>query len=73
MEKEKRTVTITTEYITLGQLLKFAHVIQEGGEAKRYLSEHKVLVNGEEDSRRGRKLRPGDTVEMESLLVKIAS
>lgn len=73
MEKEKRTATISTEYITLGQLLKFAHVIQEGGEAKHYLAEHKVLVNGEEDSRRGRKLRPGDVVEVESLRIEIAS
>lgn len=73
MEKEKRTVTITTEYITLGQLLKFAQIIQEGGQAKGFLAENEVLINGCPDSRRGRKLRPGDKVEVANLCVEIAS
>ena len=73
MEKETRTVTITTDYITLGQLLKFARIIQEGGEAKRYLAENEVLVNGIPDARRGRKLRPGDSVETLGIRVEIVS
>ena len=73
MEKETRTVTITTDYITLGQLLKFARIIQEGGEAKRYLAENEVLVNGTPDARRGRKLRPGDSVETSGIRVEIVS
>ncbi len=73
MEKEKRTVTITTEYITLGQLLKFANIIHEGGQAKGFLAENEVLVNGSPDSRRGRKLRPGDKVEVGKFCVEIAS
>ncbi len=73
MEKEKRTVTITTEYITLGQLLKFANIIHEGGQAKGFLAENEVLVNGTPDSRRGRKLHPGDKVEVGKFCVEIAS
>lgn len=73
MEKETRTVKISTDYITLGQLLKFARIIQEGGEAKRYLAENEVLVNGTPDPRRGRKLRPGDAIETSGIRVEIAS
>lgn len=51
-------------YITLGILLKIGKIIQTGGEAKFYLSENSVLVNGEEENRRGRKLYPGDRIEI---------
>ncbi|MGM0843333.1 MAG: S4 domain-containing protein YaaA [Bacillota bacterium] len=61
---EKR-IAIDTEYITLGQFLKLAELIQSGGMAKWFLSEHEVVVNGEQDQRRGRKLRVGDKVEIE--------
>ncbi len=53
---------IREEYITLAQLLKMAGVIGTGGEAKHYLAETAVMVNGEPEQRRGRKLRPGDLV-----------
>ncbi len=52
------------DHITLGQLLHAAGVIQTGGEARWYLAEHPVLVNGEREQRRGRKLRPGDRLEV---------
>ena len=51
------------EYITLGVLLKIAGVIDTGGQAKFFLAENVVFVNGEEDNRRGRKLYHGDKVE----------
>lgn len=57
-----KEVTITSEYITLGQLLKFVDLIDNGGMAKVYLATNEVLVNGVPESRRGRKLRPGDKV-----------
>lgn len=60
-----KTVGISTEYITLGQLLKLADCIATGGEAKAFLQETTVLVNGQPDNRRGRKLVPGDIVEVE--------
>lgn len=62
MNKKLIEISITSEYITLGQFLKFSNIIQSGGEAKSFLASHKVMVNGEEDNRRGRKLRDGDEV-----------
>lgn len=62
-----KEVNINTEYITLGQFLKLADIIQSGGEAKLYLSETNVLINGESDNRRGRKLRDGDVILVEDV------
>lgn len=58
-------ISIDTEMITLGQFLKLADVIQSGGMAKWFLSEHEVLVNDEPDNCLGRKLYVGDVVEIE--------
>ncbi|TRZ36479.1 S4 domain-containing protein YaaA [Niallia circulans] len=60
-------IKIDTEYITLGQFLKLADIIQSGGMAKWFLSEHEVYINGEQDQRRGRKLRAGDKIEIPSI------
>lgn len=57
-------VKIETEHVTLGQLLKRTGVIGTGGEAKMYLSETRVHVNGQIEDRRGRKLYDGDTVQL---------
>jgi ribosome-associated protein len=57
-----REVPIRGELIRLGQLLKLAGLIGAGGEAAAYLASELVLVNGEPEARRGRKLRPGDEV-----------
>ena len=51
-------------FITLGILLKITGIIDTGGQAKYFLAGNKVLVNGEEDNRRGRKLYHGDVVEV---------
>ena len=53
------------EYITLGVLLKIAGIIDTGGQAKYFLIENVVLVNGEEDNRRGRKLYHGDKIQVQ--------
>lgn len=60
----KQSIDIRTPYITLGQLLKETAIISSGGQAKWFLKETTVLVNGEADDRRGRKLYPGDTIEV---------
>ena len=65
-------IKITTEYITLGQFLKFADIIQEGGEAKAFLAKTEVLVNGENENRRGRKLRSGDEIAIHGKAYRIA-
>jgi ribosome-associated protein len=61
------------EYIKLDQFLKLAQVVQSGGEAKHRIRSGLVLVNGEIETRRGRKLRRGDvvTVDGEELVVEI--
>lgn len=55
-------VRISTEYITLGQFLKLCDAVDGGGEAKMVISEGLVMVNGEVDTRRGRKLYENDIV-----------
>ncbi len=50
------------EFIKLGQLLKKAGLVDSGVEAKIVISEGEVQVNGEVDTRRGRKVYPGDEV-----------
>ena len=70
MEKEEvlagpQEVAYKDDYITLGQLLKFVRVIDEGGLAKQYLQSNHALVNGVPENRRGRKLREGDVVQLE--------
>ena len=57
-----KNVSIKTEYIELQQLLKMENYISSGGQAKYFLLENKVFVNGEEENRRGRKLRVGDII-----------
>ncbi|MBS4175188.1 S4 domain-containing protein YaaA [Bacillus sp. FJAT-49736] len=59
-----KNVKIETEYITLGQFLKLADVIQSGGMAKWFLSEYEVYINGALDQRRGKKLVAGDKVDI---------
>ena len=64
----EKIVKIETEFITLGQILKFAKLIDNGGEAKIYLAEHLIKVNGENENRRGKKLRPGDRIEIDETI-----
>lgn len=49
--------------ITLGQFLKVAGLVMTGGEGKQFVAAGLVRVNGEVETRRGRKLLPGDVVE----------
>lgn len=58
-------VSIRTEYIKLDTFMKLANCISTGGSAKMLIAEGMVKVNGENEERRGRKLYPGDTVEVE--------
>jgi ribosome-associated protein len=58
------SIKIDTPYITLGQLLKRLDVINSGGQAKYFLQEETVKVNGEVETRRGRKIYPRDQVDI---------
>ena len=64
-------ILINTPYVTLGQFLKLADIIQSGGEAKLYLANNKVLINDEEDNRRGRKLKDGDIIKTKGKTYRI--
>jgi len=61
----EKAVAITGEYIKLDSFLKFAGAVMTGGEAKELIQAGRVLVNGEACSMRGKKLRPGDRVELD--------
>ncbi|KXB36124.1 S4 domain-containing protein YaaA [Aerococcus christensenii] len=55
-------IAIDTPYITLGQLLKALEYIQTGGQAKTYLMQYQVELNGQPENRRGKKIYPGDKI-----------
>lgn len=57
-------VVISTEYITLGQFLKFVKIINNGGEAKSFISANTIYVNNELENRRGRKLKDNDRLKI---------
>lgn len=59
-------VKINSEFIKLGQVLKLAGLVDSGIVAKIFIQEGRVLVNGEVDLRRGRKVYPGDTVALDN-------
>ena len=56
------TIKLRDEFIKLGQALKAANLVQDGVEAKYVIQDGEVLVNGEVDTRRGRKLYEGDVL-----------
>ncbi len=60
-----KNVSIKTEFIKLDQLMKYAAMVQTGGEAKMLIAQGLVLVNGEICTQRGKKIRQGDTVEFD--------
>lgn len=65
------TITLREEYIKLGQALKAAGLVSSGLEAKEVITDGQVLVNGEVDTRRGKKLYEGDVVAFQGEEVKI--
>ena len=65
------TIKLLDEFIKLGQALKAANLVQDGVEAKYVIQDGEVLVNGEVDTRRGRKLYDGDVLSYQGQEVKI--
>ena len=57
-------IKISTPFIKLDQLIKFAGISFDGAEAKEIIKQGIVKVNGEEEKRRGRKLYKGDKVQI---------
>ncbi len=67
----KKEVFINTEYIKLGQLLKYVGILSNGSDCKAFLEQNIVLVNGEKEDRRGRKIYPEYTVKLNELEILI--
>lgn len=65
-------VPITGGTIKLGQFIKLAGLVDTGGEAKEAIAEGRVTVNGDKDTRRGKTLRPGDTVAVDGREATVA-
>ena len=66
-----KEIKIKDEFIKLGQLLKLAGLVSSGIDAKIVITEGEVLYNGEVETRRGKKVYPGDTVEFDNEIVKV--
>ena len=70
---ESHTIQIHTEFIKLQDLLKFAGAVETGGDAKLIIQEGRVAVNGEVCTMRGKKIRPGDTVEFDRFSLQVTA
>lgn len=62
---------IKDDFIKLGQVLKAANMVSNGADAKFLIQDGEVKVNGETETRRGRKIHDGDIVEYNGMEVKI--
>ena len=66
-----KKIVITTEFIKLQDLLKFANLVETGGEAKERIQGGEVRVNGEVCTMRGKKIYPGDKVEFDRFSLEV--
>ncbi len=71
MEKDTFKLRPTDEFIELINLLKLKQIAQSGGHAKMMVEDGLVTVNGEQEFRKRKKLRPGDIVELEEVSISI--
>nr|WP_300408219.1 RNA-binding S4 domain-containing protein [uncultured Ruminococcus sp.] len=62
---EKQVIFIDTEFIKLQDLLKFAGLVETGGQAKILIQDGYVTVNGEICTMRGKKIHNGDIVTLD--------
>lgn len=68
-----KDVKISTEFIRLGQLVKLLDLVDTGGQVTVYLLSNKILVNGVDEKRRGKKLYPNDVVTLDGEEYRICS
>ena len=67
-----KKMIIKTEFIKLQDLLKFANLVETGGMAKECVQCGEVMVNGEVCTMRGKKIRPGDVVELDGMQLTVS-
>lgn len=68
---EKQVIFIDTEFIKLQDLLKFAGLVETGGQAKILIQDGYVTVNGEICTMRGKKIRNGDIVTLDDATLEV--
>lgn len=68
-----QNLKIKDEFIKLGQALKLADLVDSGVEAKLVIQDGQVMVNGETEYQRGKKLHDGDIIEFDGSQVKIVA
>lgn len=66
-----KEISINSEYIKLDSFLKYTGAVSMGSEAKMYIQDGEVKVNGAVEKQRGKKLRISDTVEFNGEIYKI--
>lgn len=64
-EKDIKEIKIKTEYITLGQLLKFTNIVSYGGEVKEFINNHKITLDNVLVNQRGKKIYPGNNITID--------
>lgn len=69
--KQNIEIEITTDFIKLDQLLKFAGITETGGHAKEVIADGDVFLNGERCTMRGKKIREGDIVKIDDIILTI--
>ncbi|MBQ6626265.1 MAG: RNA-binding S4 domain-containing protein [Ruminococcus sp.] len=69
---KKEIIEINEEFIRLDNLLKFAGIAPTGGQAKYLIQNGEILVNGEVCTMRGKKMRAGDTAQLEQRVIEVA-
>ena len=62
MTEDIQKIEITTDFIKLSRFMKFADLVYTGGDAKGFIQDGSVMVNGEVCTQRGKKLHDGDVV-----------
>ena len=68
---ERMTVQIHTEFIKLDALLKYAGVVQTGGQGKELIASGSVFLNDEVCTMRGNKICPGDLVRIDDRMIEV--
>ncbi len=68
---DARIVYLTQQPVELYKVLKFENLVASGGEAKYLIADGLVRVNGEIETRKRKKIYPGDTIELDNICLKM--
>lgn len=71
MTYRQQEVKISSEFIKLDQLLKFAGIVETGGIGKEIILEERIRVNGEICTMRGKKIRAGDKIQIDEIKTEL--